>query len=259
MRKPRGLFILRDLGGIECADGKKVVYGRLYRSSHLAKLKGKAPAKLLKAFGIEHVVDLRSDSEVAEKPDIIAGGMEYHRFAPLDDEQNPSINRHNRLEILVRIMNEEGGAAEHMRRMYRTLVTDPNCLKAYGELLRLLQKEDDGAVLWHCTQGKDRTGVASAIILMALGAARGTILKDYMRLNRTTRLKNALIFIGVTLIKLNVHMSKALNSFLTARTDYLSAAFEEIDANYGGTSAFLHDALGITDEGIARLRSIYLT
>ena len=257
MKKPRGLFILRDLGGIKCAEGRRVITGRLFRSSHLAKLKGKAPMKLLHAFGIEHVADLRSDSEVLEKPDVIAEGMEYHRFTPLDDEQNPSVTRKNRLGILTRIMAEEGGTAEHMRRMYRTLVTAPDCLEAYKGLLGLLL-EDDGGVLWHCTQGKDRTGVGTAIVLMALGADRDVIMEDYMRFNRTGRFKNAMIFLGVSIIKLNLHMARSLNSFLTARTDYLTAAFDEIDSRYGGTESFLTNALGLDTRSIMRLRSIYL-
>jgi len=125
------------------------------------------------------------------------------------------------------------------------------------EFFRILL-EDDGAVLWHCTQGKDRTGVVAAATLLALGVDRDEIMRDYMRTNRSCRFKNFWIFIGVTLVTFSVRKAHNLNLLLSSRRGFLAAAFDEIDRVWNGTEGFLHNALRLSDEDIRELREIYL-
>jgi len=257
-KKPKGLSFFRDLGGIECADGRRVASGLLFRSGHLGRLNSSSAARLKTDFHIAHVADLRSNSEVSENPDVIAADVAYHRFPPLDDSQNPSVNRNNRLGILRRLMAEDGGTLGHLCSTYREMVSAPASLDAFRKLLGLLLDGPGGAILSHCTQGKDRTGLGSAIILLALGADRDAILRDYLRYNRLCRLKNALIFIGVAISRLNLKMARSLDNLMSARAAYLNSAFDEIDERYGGTDGFLRDALGFSDESLLRMRSMYL-
>lgn len=257
-RALRRLSNFRDLGGIAGADGRPIRRGELFRSGHLAKLRDEAGQALRDRFEIRAVADLRSDSEVAERPDVRVDGVRYLTLPPLTDEQNPSINRTNRRAVLDRLMARQDGTRGYLRETYRTLVTSPMALEAYRRLLRLLIDMPEGGVLWHCTQGKDRAGVGTAIVLMALGVSREDILRDYLSTNRALRLKNSLITAGVFLISFNLRMVRSLRDLLTARREYLEAAFDEVDRRYGGTPGFLHEALGLTDGDIDRLRESYL-
>ncbi|MBQ9079778.1 MAG: tyrosine-protein phosphatase [Clostridia bacterium] len=255
---PKKIKNFRDLGGIPAADGKHIRSGMLFRSGHLARIKPKTADRMRDKMGLRAVVDLRSPSELAEHPDVVADGVDYCHLPPLNDEQNPSINKKNRRPILYRIMALDGGARGYLSDTYRTMVATTPPLEAFAELIHLLLEEDNGAVLWHCTQGKDRTGIASAAVLLALGVDRDEIMRDYMRTNRSCRIKNWLIYLGVTLVTLSIHTASSLNLLLTSQRDYLRAAFDEMDNLYGGTEGFLHDGLGLTNDDIGDLRRIYL-
>ena len=255
----RKLKNFRDLGNLPAANGRKIKKGTLYRSSYLCKI-SEATAKFLSAqTGLRTVIDLRSPSELEEHRDVIASGVRYIHLPPLNDEQNPSINRKNRKQVLFSIMAKEGGAKKHLSDIYRLMITQKESLEAFAEMLRLLADEQNNAVLWHCTQGKDRTGVAAAIILLALGVDREDIMRDYMRTNRSKILINSLIFIGVSVVTFSIHAAYSLDLLLSARKYFLQAAFDEIDSVYGGTDAFLRNGIGLSDEDILKLRQIYLS
>ena len=247
----------RDLGNLPAANGRKIKKGKLYRSGHLYKISEETAELLRDRKGLRTIIDLRSPSELAEHKDVVAEGVNYIHLPPLNDEQNPSINRENRKGVLIEIMAKEGGAKKHLSDIYRLMITQKESLAAFREMLRLLSDESTNAVLWHCTQGKDRTGVAAAIVLMTLGVDRKVIMRDYMRTNRSCRFINSLIFLGVTIV-FNIRAAFALDHLLSARKFFLEAAFDEIDTVYGGTDAFLKNGIGLTDGDILRLREIYL-
>lgn len=249
----------RDLGGIRTADGKEVRRGLLYRSGHLCKITSEKAEFLRDGRGIKTVVDLRSPSELAEKQDMLADGVRYIHLPPLNDEQNPSINKHNRVAVLESIMAKEGGARKHLSDIYRLMVTQKESLEAFRDFIRLLlENRDSEGVLWHCTQGKDRTGIATAVVLMALGVDRKEIMRDYMRTNRSCAFVNFWIFIGVCIVKFNVHAARSLDHLLSARTFFMQAAFDEIDRVYGDTEGFLREGIGLSEDELLRLKMMYL-
>lgn len=247
----------RDLGGIPTTDGKSVCYGKLYRSGHLGKIKPEVAEKLRDKKGLRTVIDLRAPAELSHKRDIVPEGVDYLHIPPLTDEQNPAVTRHTGPSILKKIMKVDGGARTYLADTYRTMISSESALEALREFFDVLL-EDDGAVLWHCTQGKDRTGVAAAAILLALGVDRDEIMRDYMRTNRTCFFKNFWIFIGVVLVTLSIRKAHNLNLLLSSRRSFLDAAFDEIDRVWNGTEGFLHNALKLSDEDISELREIYL-
>jgi protein-tyrosine phosphatase len=254
----KGIANFRDLGGIPAADGKAVRPGMLYRSAHICKISKATAQKLRERKNLATVVDLRTPSELAAQSDVLASGMRYMHLPPLTDEQNPAVTMRTRRSILKNIMKKEGGARRHLSDTYRTMVTQKSSLEAFGAFLHLLAENKEEAVLWHCTQGKDRTGIAAAVILLALGVDRKEIEKDYLRTNKAAFFKNALIYFGVWLITFSKHTADELSLLLKAEECYLEAAFDEIDRTYGGTDGFLHGALGLTDSDISTLRQTYL-
>lgn len=257
-QKIRRVSNFRDLGGLPTADGHSVAPRKLYRSAHHGNLRRRNGSKHFQKLGIRYVIDLRTDTEVQQKPDTRIKGTRYLHLPPLDEHMNPAVNRHNRMRILRTLMEHKEGTRGHLCEVYRHMMTDAASLRAFSESLQLLVKEKEGGFLWHCTQGKDRAGMETAVVLMALGVDRETIKLDYMRSNRSGWLKNRLIFVLVALVKRSLHTARSLMDLLTARAEYLKAAFDEIDAVYGDTEAFLHSALGMTDTDITTLRQSYL-
>lgn len=248
----------RDLGGLRSENGKTVKRGLIYRSAHLCSLTPKAADSLQKRIGLATVVDLRSPSELADKTDVISKGIKYLHIPPLNDEQNPAVTGKSRRAILNRIMAKEGGARKHLSDTYRLMVTAKPALDSFSAIVKLLIDRKNAPILWHCTQGKDRTGIAAACVLMALGVPREEIMKDYLRTNRSSWFKNAMIYVGVFLITFSKHTADELDLLLTAHSCYMEAAFFEIDKLYGGTEGFLKDGLGLTEKDITYLRESYL-
>ena len=157
---------MRDLGGIRTKDGKIVRKGMLIRSAQL----NQAEAEDLD--GISAVIDLRTPEERNESPDQTHGREYLPR--PIFEERTFGISH-------------EQGADTHgipdMAVLYGILMKQ--CAGSFGKVLRTIMEHDfsGGAVLWHCTEGKDRCGMTTALILEALGVDRDAILKDYLRTN----------------------------------------------------------------------------
>lgn len=249
---------MRDLGGIPAADGKVVAYGRLVRGGHLHKLKAKDITGLKETLGVAHIIDLRSPSELDEKPDKVPEGVKYSYFPSLTNEQNPSINKHNRTSELKRIMKTEGGAMAYLSNIYRLLISQELSIESHRNVLHALLEQEEGAIYWHCTQGKDRTGVAAAVILMALGVSREDIMKEYTNEKRSLIVRNNILTTLVGIVMFNKKAKTSLSVLMNAKPPCLEAAFEEMDRIYGGEERYIREVLGITDDQIAKLRSMYL-
>lgn len=249
---------MRDLGGIPVADGRHVVSGKLYRGGHLGKISEREAMRLKNEFGFGLIVDLRSPSELQEKPDFVPEGVDYIHLPSLTNEQNPAINRRNRLSELKRIMKKEGGAVGHLSDIYRLLVTQQMSIDSHRELLKRMLECEDEAIYWHCTQGKDRTGVAAAVILMALGANRDEIVGEYLNERRTLKVRNGFLTTLVGVILFNMKARTNLSALMNAKRPCMEAALDEVEKLYGSYEEFIRTGLGITDEQIARLREKYL-
>ena len=249
---------MRDLGGLPAADGKVVAPGRLVRGGHLHKIKGKDAEKFRKELGVVHIIDLRSPSELEEKPDVVPEGIKYSYFPSLTNEQNPSINKHNRTSELKRIMKTEGGAIAYLSNIYRLLISQELSIKSHRNVLLSLLEQEEGAIYWHCTQGKDRTGVAAAVILMALGVSREDIIQEYVNEKRSLIFRNNILTTLVGIVLFNRKAKTSLSVLMNAKRPCIEAAFDEMEKIYGDGETYIREALGITDEQIEKLRSMYL-
>lgn len=239
------------------ADGRQVVYGRLFRGGHLNKLEEEDCLKFREKLGIKVVADLRSPSELEEKPDIVPKGVEYVYIPSLTNEQNPSINRQNRKNELKKIM-KKGGAVGHLSDIYRVLITQDMSRQSHRALLLKMLETEEGGIYWHCTQGKDRTGVAAAVILMALGADRDTIVAEYLNERRTLKVRNWFLTSLVGVILLNMKAKKNLSVLMNAKRPCMEAALDETVKVYGSFEGYIKNGIGLTDEQIEKLRTLYL-
>jgi protein-tyrosine phosphatase len=243
LRAPRlialeGAQNFRDIGGYRTADGRRVKWGMIYRSADLSKLT-RPDLETVGGLGIQTVFDLRSTSERRSAPDAFTG-------------RNPTVSLDygtNAQAIVAALRSNPTPAA-----MRSALAT------TYPELLTMLQPEyrqlfdallaGQGASLYHCTAGKDRTGMATALILSALGVPRETIYADYLMSNRYYHpAANATPMGG---------MPPELSAVLMGVDEsYLHAAFDAIEKQYGSVNGYLDRALGVDAAQIKRLRALY--
>ena len=157
---------VRDLGGYE-ADGGMIRWNMLYRAGDLSGA-DEGDWERLKAAGVRTILDLRSASELRVKPDRPPQGISWYHL-PLQTE-----------EIDLEHPADLAGLAflKSLRESYVIMAGENTGLLA-AALARLTAALDDGAVLFHCTAGKDRTGVLAAAVLWLCGAAREDIVADY--------------------------------------------------------------------------------
>ena len=137
-----------------------------------------------------------------------------------------------------------------MEQLYYKMVTDSSCRENLGRAARSVMEHDfsKGSVLWHCTEGKDRCGLLSAVLLLALGVERSTIMEDYLLTNRVNAAKAEKYYQMILASGKSETQAETIRDIFLAKEEYLNAAFSAIDAQYENTEAFLHDGLHIPQE-----------
>lgn len=256
----KSLAFFRDLGGIKNSNGEIVKSGLLFRTSEIKELTPSDYKELLEDYHITTCIDFRTNDEVRISPDQLTNSVDYYHIPLLSNDQNPAVTKETRVDVLKMRMKEEGGMKGHVTRLYRLLVNNDDSLKGFRKAFDVIIKSEGGTV-YHCTQGKDRTGMFSAFILGALGVDRETIINDYLRYNSYHRFKRFWIFVGMSIvffIKLPFKYARELNYALVARRKFIEAAFEEIDNQYGNIENFLRKGIGLAEEDIFALRKKYL-
>lgn len=233
---------VRDLGGIRAADGRRVKYGRLLRGAGLS-LATDADMAQLQAFPLRHVVDFRDASECAKHPDRDIPGAQYHSLPALPALPGQAAR-----------INGEPDFAPLFLRIYKELAAAPESHAAYRAFFRILLDTPEGAVYFHCTQGKDRTGIGAVLVLSALGAPMEAVSKDYFLSN--VGLKYAMEHPEGPGAAYWSRETRENLFFVFQRN--LDAYLERLTEDWGGVEGFLRGGLGLTDADIEALRRNYL-
>jgi protein tyrosine/serine phosphatase len=160
-----GCFNFRDLGGFDTADGRRVRWGRLFRSDALHHLTAADLRRIRDELGIRIVVDLRSSAERAgEEPTSLVAPPVQEHHVPLFDGERRSAPSELALDQIYSILLRV--ARQPIARFVRLLA------------------ESREPVLFHCAAGKDRTGLVSAVVLGAVGVREAEIVADYAETRR---------------------------------------------------------------------------
>ena len=172
----------RELGGYEADEGKHVRWGQIYRGIPTGLLTSDADRKLLDSLGLRLILDLRSEQEAEKMPDYVPDGARLVRICGLclDGGKEVDFSPEDREKLLEGKPDEGRRMADAM---YKQMLFGN---KAYKELFRALEAGET-PVLFHCSGGKDRTGVAAMLILLALGASDETIYADFVQTNECRR------------------------------------------------------------------------
>lgn len=237
-----GAVNFRDLGGYATRTGGTTRWGRVFRSDSLTDLT-EADHSRLRDLGIRAVFDFRLPDERGPKPNRLPedGSIQEH-YLPFQPE--------GVLVMLEHVNAGRWGAAEiepHVRGLYREFPT--TAPDAYRTLLDHILEGESLPLVFHCTSGKDRTGLMAAIILLALDVPRETIVADYRLTNQYRKdIVGHLVSGGIT--------RETMEMLTAARPGYIEAAFDGMEDEFGSTDAYLEKALGLTEAERARLKDL---
>lgn len=249
-------FNIRDLGGLLTKDKRQIESHRLIRSSDLSRLTDR-DLEFLAQYGLTTVIDLRSPEEVRTHPDHISSKIEYfHRsIFPSDETQtNTDI-----IALRKQYAIDPLAGFHNMINVYQDMVQRESSQKAFHDFFEILVAGDKKCILFHCTSGKDRTGLATVFLLSLLGISKQTIRKNYLISNslvsaqRQERVEEARSQ-GASLI-----LQATLRSLGSVSNEYLDSALVLIEEQYGGLDKYLQNQIGITPEMTIKLKRLYLS
>ncbi len=266
-REPGGRIVLeglpntRDIGGLPAADGRYVKHARLIRSGALERATERDLEVLVDEYDVRTVIDLRTEEERREKPDpeddLVGVSFEY---APLLNTAAFGVTREGGLRAMLKTLKTmQDDPAQIMMDVYASMMVDEKSREGFARFFDDVLASEEGAVLWHCTIGKDRAGLAAALLLQVLGAPRAAILSDYEATNRYVASHAEDVADQLAKYHLGGKLDKGLHVINAADPRFLQAAFDAVDRSFGGMDAYLRDEIGVTDEKRAELRGRYLT
>lgn len=250
----------RDLGGFPASDGRHIKYGKLIRSGRLYKLPRLTLAHLEKT-GVTTVIDMRIERERLDYPDSTIKGARQV-ILPLVITEAAGITYTKSLtkvwrEESKRIKSEFGTADRYMQEVYERILFDKRSQKTLREFFDLVMA-DENCILWHCSAGKDRTGISAMLLEAVLGVDEELIIADYVASNRFQRKKRTLQKAGLLILPVARDFKRILYALMIAKPEYIKHAIEKVKERYGSIVEYCKQALGLTDENIEFLKDKYL-
>lgn len=228
------LINTRDLGGMPAEGGKVIRPQTFLRAASLYQLVPSDGEKLVRDFKVAYDIDLRIDKELNRKPDAPIPGVEYRHYELRED-------------VMVHFPN-----IPTMPQMYLNMVSKENSLEALRNIFGLFMNEvvpGKKAALFHCSEGKDRTGIVAALIEDLVGVPRDLMLEDYMLSNEAFEKRNKKYYYGTRLIMRKQKADDFRNTY-QANEFMLKDMLAYLEKTYGGTEGFFREALGFSDGDI---------
>lgn len=248
---------LRELGGVSSADGRRIRRRALYRSGELATLRF-TPRRGLDRLELGTILDLRTDEEVRRRGETPAIGGARVLRVPMDSGDLTS-------SILPLVWRGRFDAVplDLLEQVNRALVRD--CTASFRAIFDVLLDARSAPVLFHCTHGKDRTGVVAALVLLALDVEWSSILSDYLRSNETRTLQHRRQRLAVRTLApwlagrpFSRPDLAPLERLFDVVPRNLEAARDEMRQVAGDVDAYLTHACGLTAERRDALRAAFL-
>lgn len=251
--KLQGSQNFRDLGGYQTEDGRKVKWGRVFRSDALARLTD-ADYEALAALKIRTLCDLRSRAERDREPTRWKGQAPETLLLEMGVSDNP--NQDPATAFMQPILSGKAtpeATAALMRDLMGQMPAKEG--KQAGQVYRRLIASGE-PLLFHCTAGKDRTGFTAAMLLTMLGVKKEQVKEDYLLVNQLMPPDKVAPAMAK---RLEGMVGRPVDPALLAplmgtKAEWLDAAFAGIEKSYGSFDRFRREVLGLTDEDVAVLK-----
>ena len=262
-----GIENARDMGTLVMQDGQKVRMGMLVRSGNLSRATDGDVAVLRGKYHLTDVFDFRFDAEANAAPDRIIDGVSYTHLSTLPKAfiqgfsssraDTTKMDTRDMLAVLMKYAFEPK-AQTMARQLYPAIVTDSAAQHYYGVFLRGVLRAE-GGVLWHCSQGKDRAGWASAFLLAALGASRETIVEDFDLSNQSYARQVEALTAKVQEKEGGKEAVAFVRAMVGVSRENFVTTLDLIDQKYGSLSAYIENQLGFSKKEQQQLKEKYLT
>lgn len=249
----------RDLGGIAVPSGV-VRSGLLLRGGYLSDASEEDIRTLSEVYHVAKVFDFRTDGEVLHAPDCIIPGARNIHLPAIDPETEKAAEDslpHEAFRDLghwLPVHANDPIVQSIARRMYTDRIINEYTQIQYAAFLQLIVSTTEGAVYWHCSQGKDRTGLGGAFLLGALGAGRETIMDDFL-LSAEAYEEELQRFLPTVSTP---EEQAVLRTFISVNPEYFEAALDLIDRRWGSMEGYLRGPLCLTDDDFEILRNRYI-
>ena len=255
----------RELGGYQTRDGKTVRKGVLLRTAALTDASQEELDSLINNYKLAAIIDMRASYELADDPEPVLDGVTQYNFKIMDEQMmaqraaavqdiltDPNVNPVKRMTAIL----EAGVISDQM---YVEFLQGDIGKAGFREFFRVLLETPEGnAVLWHCTNGKDRTGVAAMLLLGVLNVDEETIMEDFLLTN---------VFFETEISAMRKQLEQyiqdeaMLEEFMVAGkgvyAPYMQNAINYIKDNYGDIPGYVKAELGLTDADIVKLKKLY--
>ena len=253
----------RQLGGYLGSDGRVIKKNLLLRTAGLSEASEEDLEKLKTEYHVTQVVDFRTEEERQAMPDQKIEGAVYTSICVMNLDDSTKKQFQNKMEIQ---WNEEfvDAILSHldqidMKANYEGQINSEMGQAGYREFFRILKEQKPGeAVLWHCTQGKDRTGLASLFLLSALGVDEKTILMDYELSNVYYDKKVKALEKLAAEKGYGAKTIEKIQAMIGVNREVMEYTLKVLKEKYGSVEQYLHHQLGVTDEDIQELKEKYL-
>lgn len=251
----------RQLGGYIGVDGRKVKDGLLIRTEGLDGLSEEAAAEVAERYAVSNVVDFRMGYERKQAADQEIPGAQNEWISVYEMDMTDPEN----VALMKRISEVDGALQKSVEyaktgklaSLYTEILLSERGQKGYARFFDILL-EADGAVIWHCTYGKDRTGVAAALVLYALGVDEDTIMQDFLLTNTVYQQDIARLEAGLKASGYDDAVVGEAQAMAGVKGEYLQAALDAVKREYGSVEDYIHNQLGVSDEKLQQLRDKYL-
>jgi len=267
-----GVGNARELGGYTMEDERTVKHGLLLRTAKLSNATAGDLRKLTDEYQLSVVIDFRGESEIGHYPDPEISGtknlsipiIEQTNAFPKDmvaemealGARNGEVTKMDRLRLSIKY----GVFDERADQMYVDFLSSDRGKAGYRQFFReLLDLPDGEAILFHCTEGKDRTGCAAMLILFALGADEETVMEDFLLTNafNADLIEEDRRMLGEEGIA-EEDMDVYLSQMDQVNPGYMKNAITWMTDNYGSPLGYITQESGVTEEELNELRNKFL-
>ena len=255
----------RELGGYQTRDGKTVRKGVLLRTGALTDASQEELDSLINDYNLTAIIDMRASYELAEDPEPAVDGVAQYNFKIMDEQMmarraaaiqdvltDPNVDTVKRMTAILE-------AEVISDQMYVEFLQGETGKSGFRDFFRVLLETPEGnAVLWHCTNGKDRTGVAAMLLLGVLNVDEEIIMEDFLLTN---------VFFEAEISAMRQKLGAYIQDeamleelMVTGKgvyAPYMQNAIDYIKENYGDIPGYVKAELGLTDADIAKLQMLY--